>query len=285
MSRGGGGRLVVDHVTWAGPELEALRRTFRAAGLPSDYGGPHANGVTHMAVVGFPDGSYLELIAPREPGAPSPVWDAAIRADAGPAAWAARTEDIAREAARLREAGVPVRGPEPWSRRTPEGRTAAWELAFPGEGEPGALLPFLIQDRTPRAWRARPTHGIEATGVAGVGQVVLLAADADRAAATLRRAYGWSAPVGSEATGLGARLLRFPGTPACVAEPLDAARPLQRRLTALGAAPAAFLLEVADPAAAGAALPLGPEEPWVGDTVRWLDAEGPGGRRLGVLWR
>lgn len=280
-----GAGLVVDHATWAGPELEGLRRAFRAAGLPSVYGGAHANGVTHMDVVGFPDGSYLELIALRDAGKVSPVWDAAIRTGAGPAAWAARAESIAAEANRLRAAGVPVRGPEAWSRRTPEGRTAAWELAFPGEGEPGSLLPFLIEDRTPRAWRVAPTPGVEATGAAGLGQIVLLVPNAGAASAMLRRAYGWPMPSVADAPVFGARLLRFEGTPACVAEPLATgpARALRHRLGVAGPAPAAFLLRLADRAAARA-LPLGAEEPWPGGTVRWLEADGLGTRRLGVLW-
>ncbi|MDP2479344.1 MAG: VOC family protein [Candidatus Palauibacterales bacterium] len=307
MNGGAGERLEVDHATWAGPALEALRTAFDATGLRSDYGGPHANGVTHMAVVGFPDGSYLELIAPREPGTASPIWEAAMRTDAGPAAWAVRTDRIDREVERLRSAGVPVRGPEPWTRETPEGRTAAWELAFPGEGEPGSVLPFLIEDRTPRRWRTRPTRGIERTGVAGLGQVVLVVRDAAAADATLRRAYGWGAPVEVGAPAFGARVSRFEGTPACVAEPLrspppadlsptrgaalrapgvpgESVRRLQARLEAIGPAPAAFLLRLDDRDAADRALPLGAEEPWPGGTVRWLESEGLGTRRLGVLW-
>ena len=290
MSGGAGERLEVDHATWAGPALEALRTAFDAAGLRSDYGGPHANGVTHMAVVGFPDGSYLELIAPREPGTAPPIWEAAMRTGAGPAAWAVRTDRIDREVERLRAAGVPVRGPEPWSRETPEVRTAVWQLAFPGEGEPGSVLPFLIEDRTPRGWRTRPTRGIEHTGVAGLGQIVLVVRDAAAAEATLRRAYGWGAPVQVGAPPFGARLSRFEGTPACVAEPLrapppgESARRLRARLEAIGPAPAAFLLRLADRDAADRVLPLGAEEPWPGGPVRWLESEGLGTRRLGVLW-
>ncbi|HKK08637.1 MAG TPA: VOC family protein, partial [Gemmatimonadota bacterium] len=79
--------LRVDHVTWAETDLDALRSRMDGVGLPSAYGGPHSNGVTHMAVVAFPDGSYVELLAPREPNRRSPVWERAVRAEAGPAAW------------------------------------------------------------------------------------------------------------------------------------------------------------------------------------------------------
>jgi hypothetical protein len=42
-----------------------MRESFAAAGLETDYGGPHGNGGTQMALLGFNDGSYLELIAPQ----------------------------------------------------------------------------------------------------------------------------------------------------------------------------------------------------------------------------
>ncbi len=55
--------MQIDHVTVAGSDLDLLRRAFSACGLESVYGGPHANGVTHMASIGFRDGSYIELIS------------------------------------------------------------------------------------------------------------------------------------------------------------------------------------------------------------------------------
>src|SRR5712675_1011077 len=55
--------LQIDHVTVAGTHLDAMRQALTAAaGIPSEYGGPHANHATEMALVSFPDGSYLELM-------------------------------------------------------------------------------------------------------------------------------------------------------------------------------------------------------------------------------
>ena len=58
--------LVVDHATVCGSNLDTLQQEFASVGLKADYGGPHANGVTHMALLGFENGSYLELIAPQK---------------------------------------------------------------------------------------------------------------------------------------------------------------------------------------------------------------------------
>jgi len=57
--------LKVDHASVCSSQLDAMRESFAAAGLETDYGGPHGNGGTQMALLGFNDGSYLELIAPQ----------------------------------------------------------------------------------------------------------------------------------------------------------------------------------------------------------------------------
>jgi hypothetical protein len=55
--------LTIDHVTAAGIDLNTMRASLAAVGIPSEYGGPHSNHATEMALTSFPDGSYLELIA------------------------------------------------------------------------------------------------------------------------------------------------------------------------------------------------------------------------------
>ena len=52
--------LKVDHASICGSDLDTLRAAFTSIGLTPDYGGPHGNGVTQMALIGFDDGSYLE---------------------------------------------------------------------------------------------------------------------------------------------------------------------------------------------------------------------------------
>ncbi len=158
----------IDHVTFAGRDLDTLVRRFRAAGLESVYGGAHSNGVTHMAIVSFADGSYLELISTIEPAATSSWWNRAIAEDAGPCAWALSVDDVAAEAGRCAALGVAVGGPIAMSRALPDGRVAEWSLAHLGEGEPGSRLPFLIEDRTPRSIRVPPPTTDRATGVATV---------------------------------------------------------------------------------------------------------------------
>lgn len=83
--------LKIDHVTAAGSNLKQLEGNLSAIGIETVYGSPHSNGATEMALVSFPDGSDLELMAPqakadaqaleRQPGTKF------MKADAAPCAW------------------------------------------------------------------------------------------------------------------------------------------------------------------------------------------------------
>lgn len=279
------GRLRIDHVTLAGSRLDPLRRAFAALGLETEYGGLHSGGVTHMAVLGFEDGSYVELVSTVEAGARSPIWDRFIWADAGPAAWAVAVEGIAGEAERLRAAGIPVEGPTPWHRDRPDGARAEWELAFPGEGPPGSVLPFLIEDRTPRQLRARPSASAAGSELAGVAAAVIGVARLEEGVELFRRAYGWEPTREDRSPALGARLVGFPGQPAVLAAPVEEEGWLADRLARLGPAPCAFLLWTRDPAASERRFGTlsGAAEAWPGGEVRWLDPDRLRGARIGLL--
>jgi hypothetical protein len=186
--------LRIDHVTVAGDVLADLEAEFASVGLPPEYGGEHSNGATHMSLLGFDDGTYVELLSATEraraAGRDDYWWADRIRADAGPAAWAVRSTDVERDADRLEAAGVPVAGPRSYQREREDGVTVAWDLAFPGSGEPGSLLPFLIEDRTPRRYRITPTEGVADGPIRGVETVVVGVPDLDDSTEALRDAFG-----------------------------------------------------------------------------------------------
>lgn len=278
-------RVTIDHVTIAGSRLDQLERAFRAVGLTPDYGGAHSNGVTHMDVLGFDDGSYIELISTISPGQSSSLWDAFIVGDGGPCAWAVGTDDIRGEAARVSGLGVPVQGPMPLNRTRPDGALVEWELAFLGDGAPGATLPFLIQDKTPRDWRIQPSPGVAGSGLRAVFGVVLAVPDSESATDLFRRVYGWGEPAHGASDLLGGRLSIFEGTPVTLAEPNDANSWLALRLERFGPAPCAILLASDDLDASGRRLPLGQSEDWAGQEVRWIDPGRLHGARVGVVRR
>src|SRR5713226_10074202 len=111
----GAADLTIDHVTVAGKDLKIMQANLAAVGIPSEYGGPHSNHATEMALTSFPDGSYLELIA-IQPKADAKAlaahyWAKQMEGNAGPTAWAVRAKDVAAEVQRLRTAGVVVSSP------------------------------------------------------------------------------------------------------------------------------------------------------------------------------
>ena len=195
-----------------------------------------------MALLGFDDGSYVELIASAQPGARAPWWPEHIAGNGGPCAWSIRSGDVAADAAAFQARGIPVRGPIAMRRARPDGRDAEFSVAFLGEGEPGTLLPFLIQDLTPRALRAEPSRCAADAGIAGVGGVTLGVTDLDLAAGMFRRAFEWPAPVPGEGGADEAQVAHFPGTPVTLISPRTSGTPLAWRLTRFGDGPVSFSL-------------------------------------------
>jgi len=272
----------VDHVTLCGPELEALRKAFAHAGLETEYGGPHANGVTHMALLGFGDGSYLELIAPQTPGETAGShWGGMMTEAAGCCAWAVTVENIQREVSRLNSVGIETKGPLPGSRKRPDGKVLRWEIASAGPGEPGAMLPFMIQDHTPREWRVQPPMGANEAGLTGVVTVVLGVKDMRAASEMFRRAYGWDEPDVREDFEFGS-LAHFAGTPVMLASHPQESSWLVKRLRRFGERPAAFLLGAHDLRDAARQFHLSKVEEWFGREVAWFEGEQFPVLRLGV---
>ena len=276
-------RVITDHVTIAASQLGTLERAFADVGLAPEYGGAHSNGVTHMDTLGFDDGSYIELISNMSPGRSSPLWDAFIVGDGGPCAWAVGTDDIAGETKRMSALGVPVQGPLQLNRTRPGGRLVEWDLAFLGDASPGATLPFLIQDRTPREWRIQPSPSVHGSELRGVAGVVLAVPDHESAADLFRRVFGWTEPVMGKSEELGARLVGFDGTPVTLAASNGADSWLTTRLERFGPAPCAILLASADLDATAHRLPLSEPVDWMGRELRWVEPERLHGVRVGVV--
>ena len=62
----------LDHVIWACADLESGARRFEAlTGIRPRYGGVHASGLTHNALVGLGGRCYLEVLAPVGPAGPN----------------------------------------------------------------------------------------------------------------------------------------------------------------------------------------------------------------------
>jgi hypothetical protein len=271
--------LKIDHVTIAGRELKPMQAALAAAGIPTVYGGAHANSVTEMALASFPDGSYLEAIAVRQGAAVDAVarheWAAFLEQSGMPCAWAVQSADLAADAARLRAAGVAVGAPVAAGRTRPDGVRLQWETVNLGTDTRGSFLPFLIHDLTARNLRAFP-RGKPVTGdLDGLTYVVVGVRKLEEAVARYRAAFGMAAPVRQTDREFGADLARLDG-PVILAQPLTQDSWLAQRIGRYGEGPCAFILS-------GKAR-TGPRVRWFGREITWLAPEKLGWH-LGVVAR
>jgi len=239
----------IDHVTVAGRNVGAMQKSLRAAGVESEYGGPHSNHATEMAVASFPDGSYLELIAIQPKADPAALathyWHKFMEADAGPCAWAIRPADFSGEVTRLRQAGVEVTDPRRAGRKRPDGVELDWETAQVGPTN-GGFFPFLIHDFTPRENRAFPGRKPSATQFSGIAKVVIAVRNLEEAVARYRRAFGVEPNYEVADARFGAKVAIYTSSPVVLAEPLSAQSWLNSRLDQFGEAPCAFVLGKGD---------------------------------------
>jgi hypothetical protein len=263
--------FTIDHVTVAGKDLKAMQATLAALGIPSEYGGPHSNHATEMALTSFPDGSYLELIAIQPQADPAAVaahyWSKRMQNDAGPSAWAVRPMDLAAEVKRLQASGIVVTSPARAGRARPDGVRLEWETANVGKEPNGTFFPFLIRDFTPREQRATPAGKPSTQDFTGVARVVVAVGDLKASVKRYRDAYGLPEPVRQDDAKFGARLASFLGTPVVLATPLNGQSWLTARLDKIGEGPCAFLLRTKNTRS----YRITSESTWFGIAISWLN--------------
>ena len=275
-----GADLRVDHVTVAGAHLDAMRKVLTGvAAIPTEYGGPHSNHATEMALVSFPDGSYLELMgiqAKPDPAAVSMhVWSKFLENNAGPCAFALRVPDLSAEIRQLKSAGISAGAAEAGGRTRPDGTKIVWQTVNVGPGHRGSLFPFLISDLTPRENRAYPSGKPTTDRFGGIAKVVVGVHDLEDAIAQYRRAFNLPAPLRQQDLMFAANLAWFEGTPIVLAQGVNESSWLSRRVKEYGDAPSAFILT------AGHGGMMGSQSKWFGHSIFWMD-DSKLGWRLGV---
>lgn len=166
--------LVLDHVVIHVTDLEAAIADYGALGFTVQRGGVHAGGATHNALVGFADGSYLELIAFLKPD-PAHRWAAAAqRGVEGFIDFALLPPSVGEVVAGARSRGLDYQGPFDGGRLRPDGQRLEWQMGLP----PSRDLPFLCGDLTPRALRVCEGEvRMHANGVSGVAVLTVLVDD------------------------------------------------------------------------------------------------------------
>lgn len=184
----------LDHVIVTDRTLEAMVEQFSRLRLTPDPGGIHDNGVTHNSILGFDDGTYIELLSTVQPGQIPPRRKTLIRDSAGPAGWAISPRDFDQAMETLVKRDVQVKGPLAMSRETVNGDHIEWDVTFLGDCVPGTRYPFLIADRTPRKLRVQPSDSVTGTELVGVRYVLLGVEDLEKAISDYRHMFDLSSP-------------------------------------------------------------------------------------------
>jgi hypothetical protein len=270
--------LKIDHATVAGRDLKKMQAAMEAIGIPMIYGGPHANGVTEMALASFADGSYLEAIAVQPKADLKALdrheWAAFLKEDAAPCGWAVQTRDLAADGEHLKSAGITISEPVRAGRRRPDGTLLEWETADLGSGVRGGFFPFLIHDFTPREQRAFPQGKPTIRDFKGVTRVVIAVRNLDAAVDQYRKAFGLPPAIKQVDAEFGGQLAMTGNAPVVFAQPLQANSWLDARIRKFGEGPCAFILGATRPGRYKAVS----RSRWFAVDISWFDPEKLGWR-------
>ena len=184
----------LDHLVVLVRDLEEAAGDYGRLGFRVTHGGEHADGLTRNALVPFRDGTYLELVAFVDPEeGRDNVWGwRGFLPSEGLIDYCAASDGLREDVGRLRGLGLDVEDLGEGGRRLPDGTEIRWRSASTA-GE-GRVLPFLIEDLTPR--RMRVPGGPAAdhpNGATGIRRLEISASDA-RGASGLLASLSRTAP-------------------------------------------------------------------------------------------
>lgn len=145
----------LDHILWACADLEeGVRRFETLTGVRARFGGVHASGVTHNALVALGPRCYLEILAPTGPAtAAEDEFSRLARSSSSPrvVTYCLRSPVTLSElAARAARAGLSNLMVTSNGRTTPDGVRLSWEWLAPKTDRFGLAFPFFID------WRESP---------------------------------------------------------------------------------------------------------------------------------
>ncbi len=182
----------LDHLVILVRDLDQAVRDYEGLGFAVTPGGEHADGLTRNALIPFRDGSYLELVAflnPEDPRENVWGWRTFLPSGGGLIDYCAASDDLGADIRGLEERGLGVEGPTDGGRRLPDGTEIRWRVARIRQD--GRLLPFLIEDITPRSLRVPGGPAAEhPNGATGISRLELAAESTEMAVRDLAALIG-----------------------------------------------------------------------------------------------
>ena len=177
----------IDHIVIAVGSLERAIETWRGLGFSVIEGGKHPYG-SYNALIGFADGSYIELLGFYEESPAHPWWDLLHERGGGLIDFCMATDDIRGDHRALRAQGVECGELDEGGRARPDGYKVKWINNKVGADWQG-LIPFIIEDVTPRDERL-PRETEHANGATGIGSLSFATADVPRYAGIMSAVTG-----------------------------------------------------------------------------------------------
>jgi Glyoxalase-like domain len=144
---------MLDHILLGCSDLDGgIEFVEKHTGVRAAFGGVHPGRGTRNALLSLGEKHYLEIIAPdpQQPGAPD-HYGLLKLTEPHLVGWAAHPSDLDQFATRLRKANIAFDGPNPGSRKRPDGRLLQWKTLNLKDDHAG-LLPFFIE------WSADTVH-------------------------------------------------------------------------------------------------------------------------------
>jgi len=257
-----------DHAVILVTDLDRAAADYGHLGFTVTPGGVHAGGATRNALIGFEDGSYLELLSftrrlisralpllnslglARLLGSGKDLFEERLRQRAvhgeGLIDYAILPDSLEAHLVRLRREGVRVEGPLEGGRSSGDGRGVTWRMALPGPTE----LPFFCSDLADSALRV-PTGAARdhPNGAVGVAGVVVAVESVETSSARYQALLG-SAPdpaTQSRIGGARGRLFRVGATDIVVAASRDRSDPIRQHVRHRGEGPYSLRLRCSEP--------------------------------------
>jgi catechol 2,3-dioxygenase-like lactoylglutathione lyase family enzyme len=145
--------LSLDHILLGCSDLDrGIDFVERSTGVRAAFGGVHPGRGTRNALLSLGEKHYLEIIAPDpQQSGTQDHYGLFKLAEPRLVGWAAHPGDLNQFANRLRDAGLVFDGPNPGSRKRPDGRLLQWKTLNLKDDRDG-LLPFFIE------WSADTVH-------------------------------------------------------------------------------------------------------------------------------
>lgn len=171
-----------DHYIILVHQLESAMQTYRRLGFDVRAGGEHPAFGSHNALIAFADHTYIELVAFKDATlAAQTFWRAGVdrlRVGEGFAGFVLASNDIANDVVRLKSS-LAYNDPQAGARVRLDGQRVEWHTSM-FNASPVGLMPFLIQDDTPRSLRIEPAN--EGMGSrARVKEVIVVARNVEQA--------------------------------------------------------------------------------------------------------